>query len=102
MYNIARRMRAGAGRVLDLDLIVEITENMGMMSGMSICGLPDGAAWPLRTVVQKFRKEFEQRIAEQEPDAAARQARQVNPAAYELPILQGRETAYVGGTFFLP
>ncbi len=102
MYNIARRIRAGAGRVLDLDLIVEITENMGMMSGMSICGLPDGAAWPLRTVVQKFRKEFEQRIAEQEPDAAARQARQVNPAAYELPILQGRATAYVGGTFFPP
>ena len=102
MYKIAQRMRAGAGRPLDLDLLVEIARNMGMMPGMSICGLADGAAWPVRTIVQKFRQEFEQRMAKQEPDAAERRIRQVNPAAYELPIREGRETLYVGGTFFLP
>jgi NADH-quinone oxidoreductase subunit F len=102
MYKIAERIQAGAGRVLDLDLLDEITRNMGMMPGLSICGLPDGAAWPIRTVVQKFRKEFERRFAEQPRDATERRIRQVNPAAYELPIREGRETQYVGGTFFLP
>ena len=102
MYKIAQRMRAGAGRLLDLDLLVEVSQNMGMMPGMSICGLPDGAAWPVRTVVQKFRREFEQRIAEQEPEAARRWIRTVNRAAFELPVLQGRETTYVGGTFYQP
>ncbi len=99
MYKIAQRLRAGAGRSLDLDLLVELARNMGMMPGMSICGLADGAAWPVRTVVQKFRKEFAQRISEQEPGAAERRIRQTNPAAYDEPIRQGRETLYVGGTF---
>ena len=45
------------------------------------------AAWPVRTLVQKFRKEFEQRIGEQESGAAEKRIRETNPAAYELPIL---------------
>ncbi|MFO0838426.1 MAG: NADH-quinone oxidoreductase subunit NuoF [Phycisphaerae bacterium] len=98
MYKIAQRLRAGAGRSYDLDLLVEVTQNMGMMPGMSICGLPDGAAWPVRTLVQKFRAEFERHIATQPPNAAARHIRAVNPAAYELPILQGRATAASGGS----
>ncbi|MBU0639046.1 MAG: NADH-quinone oxidoreductase subunit NuoF [Planctomycetes bacterium] len=86
-YQISQRIRAGAGRSCDLDLIVEIAANMGMMPGLSICGLSDGAAWPLRTIVQKFRAEFERHIAAQDPDAAARRICAINPAAYELPIL---------------
>ncbi|MBN2448319.1 MAG: NADH-quinone oxidoreductase subunit NuoF [Phycisphaerae bacterium] len=87
MYKVARRIAAGAGRACDLDLLVEVTENMGMMPGMSICGLPDGAAWPVRTIVQKFRKEFEEHIRAQSPQAAAEVIRRTNPAAYDLPIL---------------
>jgi NADH-quinone oxidoreductase subunit F len=102
MYKIAQRIRAGAGRLLDLDLLAEIAGNMGMMPGMSICGLADGAAWPVRTVVQKFRKEFEQRMANQEAGATERYIRQTNPAAYDEPIREGRETAHAGGTFLLP
>jgi len=102
MYKIAQRIQSGAGRILDLDLIEEVTHNMGMMPGLSICGLPDGAAWPLRMLVQKFRKEFEQRIAEQSPDATAQRARDVNPAVYELPLVEGRATSYGGGTFHVP
>lgn len=101
MYKIARRLQAGAGRVLDLDLLEEVTKNMGMMPGMSICGLPDGAAWPIRTVVQKFRREFEAHIAAQQPDAALRRAREVNPAVYDLPVLQGR-AAYAKAGSFMP
>ena len=102
VYKIAQRIRAGAGRLLDLDLIEEITQNMGMMPGLSICGLPDGAAWPLRTLVQKFRREFEQHIAAQEPGAAERCIRHVNAAAYDLPIVQGRALQPIGGTFVTP
>jgi NADH-quinone oxidoreductase subunit F len=68
MYKIAARIAHGAGRIEDLDLICEITRNMGMMPGMSICGLPDGAAFPMRTLVEKFRGELEEHIRNQEPD----------------------------------
>jgi NADH-quinone oxidoreductase subunit F len=102
IYKIAQRIRAGAGRSYDLDLIVEASQNMGMMPGMSICGLPDGAAYPIRTLVEKFRAEFEQHIAAQGPQAAARRIRQTNPAAYELPIVQGRANAFEAGTMLMP
>ena len=94
MWKMTQRLRAGAGRVCDLDLIEEVATNMGMMPGLSICGLSDGAAFPLRMLVQKFRKELEQRIAAQEPGAAASRIRQTNPAAYDLPVEHGRATAF--------
>jgi NADH-quinone oxidoreductase subunit F len=90
IYKIAARIAAGAGRIADLDLIVELTQNMGMMPGMSICGLPDGAAYPLRTIVQKYRKEFEEHIRRQEPGYAETVVKRLNPSAYPLPIL-GRQ-----------
>lgn len=98
MYRIAQRIESGAGRLCDLDLLVELTQNMGMMPGMSICGLSDGAAWPIRTTVQKFRAEFERHIAAQPANAAADTIKRVNPAAYELPILHGRALEHIGGT----
>ncbi|HPF38270.1 MAG TPA: NADH-quinone oxidoreductase subunit NuoF [Phycisphaerae bacterium] len=90
MYKIASRIAAGAGRISDLDLLVNITTNMGMMPGLSICGLPDGAAFPIRTIVQKFRAEFEEHIRNQKPGAVETVIRKTNPAAYELPILGQR------------
>jgi len=102
MYKIAQRLRAGAGRTLDLDLLEEVTRNMGMMPGLSICGLPDGAAWPIRTLVYKFRREFERHITAQAPDAVEKYARQVNPAAYDLPVLRGQAKVHLGGTFQVP
>ena len=102
MYKIARRIRQGAGRLVDLDILVETTRSMGMIPGLSICGLPDGAAWPIRTLVQKFRREFEERIAAQTPDAVARHIRRTNPAAYPLPIFEGRAVHPPGGTFGTP
>jgi NADH-quinone oxidoreductase subunit F len=95
MYKIAARIAAGAGRISDLDLLVDITTNMGMMPGLSICGLPDGAAFPIRTIVQKFRAEFEEHIRNQKAGAVETVIRKTNPAAYELPILVRRKTAAV-------
>ena len=70
MYKIAARIALGAGRLEDLDIILVTCKNMGMMSGLSICGLPDGAAFPIRTLVEKFRPEFEERIRDQEAGKA--------------------------------
>jgi NADH-quinone oxidoreductase subunit F len=67
MYKIASRIAEGAGRVEDLDILLETARAMGMMPGLSICGLPDGATYPIETVVKKFRSELEDAIRAQ-PD----------------------------------
>jgi len=87
MYKIARRIAMGAGRMSDLDLLVDISSNMGMMPGLSICGLPDGATYPVRTIVEKFRGEFEEHIRRQGPGQVEAALKRVNAAAYELPIV---------------
>lgn len=96
MYKIALRIALGAGRISDLDLIEETTNNMGMMPGLSICGLPDGAAFPIRTIVQKFRGEFEEHIRRQEPGYTKTVLKRLNPAVYELPILGRGSKSLVG------
>ena len=35
---------------------------MGIISGTTICGLSDGAAWPIKNAIKKFRAEFEEYI----------------------------------------
>ena len=60
----------GAGRVEDLDVLLETARNMGMMPGLSICGLPDGATYPIETIVKKFRGELEAAIRAQTPQRA--------------------------------
>jgi len=59
MYKMARRIEAGQGRKEDLDILYETAANLGMMPGLSICGLSDGAAFPIRTLIEKFRTELE-------------------------------------------
>ena len=70
MHKIATRIAAGAGRLDDLDILLETARNMGMMPGLSICGLSDGATYPIETIVKKFRSEFEDAIRAQEPERA--------------------------------
>ena len=87
MYKIASRIAAGAGRLVDLDLLIELSYNMGMMPGMSICGLPDGAAYPIRMIVQKYRSELEEHIRRQSPGRAEEAIKQASPAVYTLPLM---------------
>ncbi len=82
MSRIAQRIADGAGRVEDLDLLIEVSKTMGMMPGMNICGLSDGAGWPIRSVVEKFRSELEAKIAAQPAGAAERALERINPAYY--------------------
>ncbi len=61
------RIRAGKGRLIDLDLLLEIGDNLGIMPGTTICGLADGAAWPMKNAIRKFRTEFEDYIKRTNP-----------------------------------
>ncbi|HHN77268.1 MAG TPA: hypothetical protein ENK11_01155, partial [Phycisphaerales bacterium] len=46
----------------DLDLALEIATSMGTMPGTTICGLADGNNWATRTIMNKYREEFEARV----------------------------------------
>ena len=48
--------------VEDLDLALEIATSMGSMPGTTICGLADGNNWATRTIMNKYRDEFEKRV----------------------------------------
>ena len=78
MQKIAARIDSGAGRIEDLDLLLETARNMGMMPGLSICGLPDGATFPIETIVKKFRGELEASIRAQEPKSVENALRVLN------------------------
>jgi NADH-quinone oxidoreductase subunit F len=62
MLKIVERMRRGQGRKEDLDILVQVADGMGIIPGTTICGLADGAGWPVKTAVRKFRAEFEDYI----------------------------------------
>ena len=52
----------GDATTKDLDLLLEIAGSMGLSPGTTICGLADGNNWAIRTIVNKFRGEFEARV----------------------------------------
>ena len=62
MLKIMDRMRRGQGRLEDLDILVEVADRIGIMPGTTICGLADGAGWPVKNAIAKFRPEFEEYI----------------------------------------
>ena len=65
------RIKAGKGRLQDLELLLEIGDTIGIMPGTTICGLADGAAWPLKNAIRKFRDEFEDYIRQTNPEGYA-------------------------------
>jgi NADH-quinone oxidoreductase subunit F len=62
MYKTLGRIRRGGGRPEDLDILLQMANNMGIMPGTTICGLADGAAWPVKNALTKFRAEFDEYI----------------------------------------
>lgn len=62
MTKILTRIRSGQGKIEDLDLLHEVAASMGIIPGTTICGLSDGAAWPVKNAIKKFRSEFEDYI----------------------------------------
>jgi NADH-quinone oxidoreductase subunit F len=61
------RIKAGKGRLKDLDLLAEIGETIGITPGTTICGLADGAAWPIKNCIKKYRPELEEYIKRTNP-----------------------------------
>jgi NADH-quinone oxidoreductase subunit F len=61
------RIKRGRGRLVDLDLLLEIGDSIGIVPGSTICGLADGAAWPIKNAIRKFRDEFEEHIKRTNP-----------------------------------
>jgi NADH-quinone oxidoreductase subunit F len=59
---ILHRIREGRGTLADLDTLTDISKTIGTMPGTTICGLADGAAWPIKNAMAKFRPEFEEYI----------------------------------------
>lgn len=62
LYQLMQRIESGAGRTKDLDLTLELATSMGAMPGTTICGLADGTNWAIRTIINKYREEFESRV----------------------------------------
>ncbi len=62
IYRLLCRIEKGNATSKDLDLLLEIAGSMGIMPGTTICGLADGTNWAVRTIVNKYREEFEARV----------------------------------------
>jgi NADH-quinone oxidoreductase subunit F len=58
MTKILSRIRRGKGELSDIDQLAEVANNIGTMPGTTICGLADGAAWPVKNAMQKYRQDF--------------------------------------------
>jgi NADH-quinone oxidoreductase subunit F len=55
LVDVLDNLCAGRGKLEDIDLLVEISNNM---MGNTICAFADGTAMPMLGLVQKFREEF--------------------------------------------
>ena len=70
MLKIMERFRRGQGQLEDLKILEEVGDRIGIMPGTTICGLADGAGWPVKNAVRKFRGEFEQYLRDGRKGAA--------------------------------
>ncbi|MBC8309400.1 MAG: NADH-quinone oxidoreductase subunit NuoF [Planctomycetes bacterium] len=61
IYKLLCRIESGEGSMKDLDQLLEVASSMGIIPGTTICGLSDGNNWAVRTIVNKYRAEFEAR-----------------------------------------
>jgi NADH-quinone oxidoreductase subunit F len=59
LEKIYRRIDAGEGTSADLDLLTSL---FPQIEGRTICALADAAVWPLRSILKKFRGEFEAKV----------------------------------------
>jgi NADH-quinone oxidoreductase subunit F len=63
LKELHHRLEAGKGVMEDLPLIEDICNNM---DGTTICAFGEATAWPLRSMVKKFRSEYERHITEKQ------------------------------------
>ena len=63
MLKILERIDSGNGRLEDIKLLTDVANNI---EGNTICAFGDAAAWPVKFTIQKFVKEFENKIIKEE------------------------------------
>ena len=61
MFKILQRFENYEARVEDIDLLLDVANNI---EGNTICALGDAAAWPVQSMINRFRDEFERRVAQ--------------------------------------
>jgi NADH-quinone oxidoreductase subunit F len=64
LWKILTRFERGEGRTDDIDLLMDIANNI---EGNTICALGDAAAWPVQSMIRRFRDEFEKRVKSVSP-----------------------------------
>ena len=62
LYQLMCRITDGDARNRDLDIALELAQSMGTMPGTTICGLADGNNFAVKTLIGKFRDEFEAKL----------------------------------------
>ena len=59
LHKVLERFENNQAKAEDIDLLLDIANNI---EGNTICALGDAAAWPVQSMVRRFREEFEKRI----------------------------------------
>ncbi len=59
LWKILKRFETGGAQATDIDLLMDIANNI---EGNTICALGDAAAWPVQSMIRRFRDEFEKRV----------------------------------------
>ena len=59
LWKVLKRFEMGEGRMEDIDLLMDVANNI---EGNTICALGDAAAWPVQSMIRRFRDEFEKRV----------------------------------------
>jgi NADH-quinone oxidoreductase subunit F len=60
LWKILKRFETAAAQATDIDLLMDIANNI---EGNTICALGDAAAWPVQSMIRRFRDEFEKRVS---------------------------------------
>jgi NADH-quinone oxidoreductase subunit F len=59
MHKLLKRFEASEATEADIDLLLDVANNI---EGNTICALGDAAAWPVQSMIKRFRDEFERRV----------------------------------------
>jgi NADH-quinone oxidoreductase subunit F len=67
MFKILKRFEKHEARMEDIDLLLDVANNI---EGNTICALGDAAAWPVQSMIKRFREEFEARALKRSESVA--------------------------------
>jgi NADH-quinone oxidoreductase subunit F len=71
MFKILKRFEKYDATLEDIDLLLDVANNI---EGNTICALGDAAAWPVQSMIKRFRDEFEKRCVKTNGAARERPA----------------------------